>query len=98
MNTNQHPEAEATGPAQQPSQPTPQAPPQQQSWENVLVAMFNGLGQWAQSTNESQVALSIAMQTLAAQVSTSTVQTANLQQNLPANTASTVTAGPLGSI
>ena len=60
--------------------------------------MFNELGQWAQSTNELQAALSIAMQTPVVQVSTLTMQTANLQQNLSANAASIATAGPSGSI
>lgn len=98
MDHRQQPRTESVDTLQQAPQPALHAPEEQQSWQNVLVAMFNGFGQWAQSTNESQAVLSAAMQTLATQVSTLTAQTANLQQSLPTPTPAATPAGPSGSI
>ena len=61
---------------------TPQAP---QTWQEAMTHLLHGFGTWAQTTNQSQEAISTTMQALTAQIAT-------LSTQVPTATWSTATA------
>ncbi|KIK77019.1 hypothetical protein PAXRUDRAFT_17785 [Paxillus rubicundulus Ve08.2h10] len=67
-----------------------------------MIGMFNGFGQWVQSTNQSQAAISGTLQALTAQLATLSTQTATIQQSAISNPATATPAapvsGPSGSV
>jgi len=71
---------------------TPQAP---QTWQEAMTHLLHGFGTWAQTTNQSQEAISTTMQALTAQIAT-------LSTQVPTATRSTATAAtptaPSGSV
>ncbi|KIK76436.1 hypothetical protein PAXRUDRAFT_18221 [Paxillus rubicundulus Ve08.2h10] len=66
-----------------------------------MIGMFNGLGQWVQSTNQSQAAILGMLQALTAQLANLSAQTTTIQQSVsnPAAAApATHVSSPSGTV
>ncbi|KAF9231256.1 hypothetical protein BU15DRAFT_82631 [Melanogaster broomeanus] len=65
-------------------QPTPDTSQLEnpQTWQDAIVTMFNGFGQWVQGTNQLQAAISGMLQALTAQLTALSAQTTTIQQSV----------------